>query len=748
MLIFHVSYSITGSIPFNRRNTPNPLKIKGWNFSGNPETVFRKQKGNCVCYAPDINPGQPQKRVPSKIQEVTGMNKFSQKIVSFICMIAIAMTIVVLPNAGSTVEAATLKKTREEAVQWCKNKIGKAGVDYDNYAGVQCVDLIREYTNWLGKDIGNGNAYEYATKAIDTNYFDRYGNDTNPQPGDIFVMKANQYGAGSYGHVGVIYNVGSDYYEYIDYLGSTHRGAIYQKSKGLRNYNNIIRPHFGHTHDYSTPSLTKAPTASSTGTWTLKCSCGATQTVTIPEIKDAGIKNGVYRIQAHDNTNMYVSVKPYQCRLEGEICLYRKNVADQQYRVQRNSDGTYTFYYSQFCLEVTGGAFAGKIQLYTPNGSDKQKWYIVSTGDGYYRIVNKATYYNLDVTNNDMTEGTRIMSWYNNGNNAQKFKLEFVECIEHSWDSGKVTKQPGVGTTGTKEYKCTTCGQTKTETIPALISVNDLSISVDSATYTGSAVKPAVKVTYNSKTLVNGTDYTLSYSDNDKVGTGKVTITGKGSYSGTRTVSFTISEPTYSWKSVSGKWYLYDNTGRMITGFMTLDGQTYYMDSNGVMLTEWQQINGIWYYFGASGVMRKGWQKISGSWYFFDLNSGNMMKDWQQIGGVWYYFGGSGTMKSGWQKIGGTWYCFESNGHMAKGWQKLNNVWYYFGDSGTMKTGWQKIGGSWYYFASSGVMQTGWLNLSGKWYWLGTAGSMAYSTGVTIKGKTYYFDSNGICLNP
>ena len=641
------------------------------------------------------------------------MKKFSQKIVSFICMLAIALTIVALPNAGKTVEAATLKKSREEAVQWCKDKIGKAGVDYDNYAGVQCVDLIREYTNWLGKDIGNGNAYEYATKSIDTNYFDRYGNDTNPQPGDIFVMKQNQYGAGNYGHVGVIYAVYSDYYEYIDYLGSTHRGAIYQKSKGLRNYNNIIRPHFGHTHDYNIPSVTKAPTATSTGTWTLKCSCGATTTVTIPAIKDAGIKNGVYRIQAHDNSNMYVSVKPYQCRSEGEICLYRKDVADQKYRVIRNTDGTYTFYYSKFCLDVTGAAFAGKVQLYEPNGSDAQKWYIVSTGDGYYRIVNKATYYNLDVTNNDMTEGTRIMTWYNNGNNAQKFKLEFIESIE-----------------------------------PDPISVNDLTIKVEDATYIGSAVKPSVKVTYNSKTLVEGTDYTLSYSDNNKVGTGKVTVTGKGSYTGTKTVSFKISEPTYSWKSVSGKWYLYDNTGRMITGFITLDGSTYYLDGSGVMLKEWQQINGAWYYFGGSGVMRKGWQKVDNAWYFFDLNNGKMMKDWQQIGGVWYYFGESGTMKTGWQKIGGSWYYFESNGHMTKGWQKLSNVWYYFGDSGTMKTGWQKIDGKWYYFASSGAMQTGWLNLSGKWYWLGSSGSMSYSTGVSINGKTYYFDSNGVCLNP
>ncbi len=61
-------------------------------------------------------------------------------------------------------------------------------------------------------------------------------------------------------------------------------------------------------------------------------------------------------------------------------------------------------------------------------------------------------------------------------------------------------------------------------------------------TYDGTAKTPSVTVELNGKTLVMNTDYTVSYSDNIKVGTAKVTITGKGSYIGSRTVSFTIAE--------------------------------------------------------------------------------------------------------------------------------------------------------------------------------------------------------------
>ena len=60
-------------------------------------------------------------------------------------------------------------------------------------------------------------------------------------------------------------------------------------------------------------------------------------------------------------------------------------------------------------------------------------------------------------------------------------------------------------------------------------------------TYTGSAITPVPVVKYgNDITLVNGTDYTLSYSANVNVGAVTITITGKGNYSGSITKTFQI----------------------------------------------------------------------------------------------------------------------------------------------------------------------------------------------------------------
>lgn len=45
------------------------------------------------------------------------------------------------------------------------------------------------------------------------------------------------------------------------------------------------------------------------------------------------------------------------------------------------------------------------------------------------------------------------------------------------------------------------------------------------------------------KTLTNGTDYTISYSNNENIGTATVTVTGKGNYSNKATKNFTITAP-------------------------------------------------------------------------------------------------------------------------------------------------------------------------------------------------------------
>ena len=61
-----------------------------------------------------------------------------------------------------------------------------------------------------------------------------------------------------------------------------------------------------------------------------------------------------------------------------------------------------------------------------------------------------------------------------------------------------------------------------------------------SYTYTGYAITPDLVVTMNNRVLNRGTDYVVSYSNNINVGTATMTVTGIGSYSGTKTINYTI----------------------------------------------------------------------------------------------------------------------------------------------------------------------------------------------------------------
>ena len=66
-------------------------------------------------------------------------------------------------------------------------------------------------------------------------------------------------------------------------------------------------------------------------------------------------------------------------------------------------------------------------------------------------------------------------------------------------------------------------------------------------TYSGKVLKPAVTVKLDGKTLKNGTDYKVSYTNNKTVGTATVTVTGIGGYTGETAATFRINP-----KKVSG----------------------------------------------------------------------------------------------------------------------------------------------------------------------------------------------------
>ncbi len=84
------------------------------------------------------------------------------------------------------------------------------------------------------------------------------------------------------------------------------------------------------------------------------------------------------------------------------------------------------------------------------------------------------------------------------------------------------------------------------------ISDADIKLSDTQYVYNGSAKKPTVTVNLNGSKLKLNTDYTLKYENNTKIGTATVTVTGKGSYKGTKKVEFKIVPGTPS-LSVSSK---------------------------------------------------------------------------------------------------------------------------------------------------------------------------------------------------
>ncbi|MGX8715489.1 MAG: hypothetical protein ACSW8A_07025, partial [Lachnospiraceae bacterium] len=84
---------------------------------------------------------------------------------------------------------------------------------------------------------------------------------------------------------------------------------------------------------------------------------------------------------------------------------------------------------------------------------------------------------------------------------------------------------------------------TEEPTEPELISLADASITtaLDSYTYTGSAIKPAVTVTLGGKTLVKNTDFKVTYENCTKVGTAQIKVVGIGAYTGSVVKTFRIT---------------------------------------------------------------------------------------------------------------------------------------------------------------------------------------------------------------
>jgi hypothetical protein len=73
-------------------------------------------------------------------------------------------------------------------------------------------------------------------------------------------------------------------------------------------------------------------------------------------------------------------------------------------------------------------------------------------------------------------------------------------------------------------------------------------------TWTGSQLRPKVRLVFSGSTLKEGVDYTISYATNTALGKGSMRFTGKGDYLGSKSVKFDIvPQPTKLTKATPGK---------------------------------------------------------------------------------------------------------------------------------------------------------------------------------------------------
>ncbi len=99
--------------------------------------------------------------------------------------------------------------------------------------------------------------------------------------------------------------------------------------------------------------------------------------------------------------------------------------------------------------------------------------------------------------------------------------------------------------------------------------------SIDTQRYTGRDICPSVTVQIGSTVLVKNVDYTLSYQDNRSPGTASVTITGMGTCTGSRTVTFKIAQPSLSSASVKvSATPIYNGEEKMPRATVKLYGET------------------------------------------------------------------------------------------------------------------------------------------------------------------------------
>ena len=300
-------------------------------------------------------------------------------------------------------------------------------------------------------------------------------------------------------------------------------------------------------HSYGNSVVTKQPTCTSEGTKTKTCTkCNARVTETIPKT-------------SHKYADTVVAPT---CTING-YTLHKCSVCGTSYKDSTTKATGHSYGNSVVTKQPTCTSEGTAIKTCTKcNATVTEKL----PAKGHTAVTDKG--YPATCTTAGKTDGSHCSVC----NTVIKVQT-VINATGHKSSGWIVDKTASIGVKGSKHKECTVCKKVlETAEIPALsrISISKASVTLSTSTYAydGKAKKPGVTVKLNGKTLKNGTDYTVSYSNNTKVGTAKVTITGKGNYTGSVSKTYSIKnnfkKATIS--GISNKSY----TGKNITQSITV----------------------------------------------------------------------------------------------------------------------------------------------------------------------------------
>ena len=301
------------------------------------------------------------------------------------------------------------------------------------------------------------------------------------------------------------------------------------------------------SHTYGNAVITKQPTCTSEGTAIKTCTkCNATVTETIPKT-------------SHKYADTVVAPT---CTTDG-YTLHKCSACGTSYKDNTTKATGHSYGNSVVTKQPTCTSEGTAIKTCTKcNATVTEKL----PAKGHTAVTDKG--YPATCTTAGKTDGSHCSVC------NTVIKVQTVINATGHKSSGWITdKAASIGVKGSKHKECTVCKKVlETAEIPALsrISISKASVTLSTSTYAydGKAKKPGVTVKLNGKALKNGTDYIVSYSNNTKVGTATVKITGKGNYTGSISKTFKIKnnfkKATIS--GISNKSY----TGKNITQSITV----------------------------------------------------------------------------------------------------------------------------------------------------------------------------------